>query len=158
LTGARREEIGGLQHNEINLKTRRITLPPERVKNGREHEIYLSDTALEILRARSLLTNADGTPCDLVFGRGKQGFNDWAGSKRDLDRRINDARHTSGIAPMRSWTPHDFRRLVSTTMNEELGIQPHIVEEILGHRGEHTRRALLGPTISRPTARKGPTP
>src|SRR5262249_16455473 len=28
LCGGRREEIGGLQHSEVNLKTRRITLPP----------------------------------------------------------------------------------------------------------------------------------
>jgi integrase len=139
LCGSRREEIGGLQHSEIDLKTRRITLPPERTKNGREHEIYLSDSALDILQAQPRLMWSDGTPCDFVFGRGKQGFNDWAGSKIDLDRRIAQARNATGAEPMPDWTLHDFRRLVSTTMNDELGVQPHIVEEVLGHRGEHKR-------------------
>ena len=36
---------------------------------------------------------------------------------------------------MSHWTPHDFRRSMSTTMHERLGIQPHIVEACLGHTG-----------------------
>lgn len=139
LTGARREEIGGLRWSEIDLTKRRITLPPERTKNRHEHEIHLSDSALDIVLKRPHLTYPDGTPCDWVFGRGQQGFNDWAGSKIDLDRHIAAARRAAGLEPMPDWTLHDFRRLVSTTMNEELGVQPHIVEEVLGHRGEHKK-------------------
>ena len=36
---------------------------------------------------------------------------------------------------MLAWTLHDFRRLISTTMHERLGILPHVVEAILGHVG-----------------------
>jgi integrase len=139
LSGSRREEIGGLRVRELDLKTRTITLPPERTKNKRTHEIYLSDTALQILRDRPPLINSDGTPLPTIFGRGAVGFNDWNGSKRDLDRRINEARQAAGAEPMPDWTLHDFRRFVSTTMNETLAIQPHIVEEALGHRGEHKK-------------------
>jgi integrase len=136
LTGARAREIGGLRWgSEINLETRFITLPPERTKNKRQHEIFLSDSALNILRSRPRLTYSDGTPCALVFGRGKNGFNDWAGSKADLDRRINQARQTAGLEPMPAWVVHDFRRLASTMMHDELKILPHIVEVILGHVG-----------------------
>jgi integrase len=94
LTGARREEIGGLQWSEVDLTTRCITLPPGRTKNRREHEIYLSDSALDILRSRPRLMQTDGTPSKSVFGRGQQGFNDWAGAKIDLDKRIAE-----GAAP-----------------------------------------------------------
>lgn len=139
LTGARREEIGGLRWGEINFTTRFIILPPERTKNRREHEIYLSDSALEILRACLPLTQPDGTPYDRVFGRGQQGFNDWAGSKMDLDRRIAQARSAAGTEAMPDWTLHDFRRLISTTMQEHLAILPHVAEEILGHRGHHKK-------------------
>jgi integrase len=135
LTGARREEVGGLRWSEINPTTRCITLPPERTKNGREHEIYLSYSALEVLRARPRLAWPDGTPCDLVFGRGKQGFNDWAGAKVDLDRRIAQARNAAGADPIPDWTLHDFRRLISTAMHDRLGIMPHVVEVVLGHVG-----------------------
>jgi integrase len=135
LTGARREEIGGLHWREVDLTTRCITLPPERTKNRREHEIYLSDSALNILRSRPVLTQADGTPSKCVFGRGQQGFNDWAGSKNDLDRRIAEARRAVGADAITDWTLHDFRRMISTAMHDRLGIMPHVVEAVLGHVG-----------------------
>lgn len=135
LTGARAREIGGLRWSEVDLTSRWIKLPPTRVKNRREHEIYLSDSALEILQRRPRLTWPDGSPCDLVFGRGKEGFNDWAGSKIDLDARIDRARKAAGTKPIPKWVPHDFRRLISTAMHERLAIPPHIVESVLGHVG-----------------------
>lgn len=135
LTGARAREIGGLRWSEIDLTTRFVTLPPERTKNRREHGIFLTDSALDILRARPRLTYSDGMSCDLVFGGGKGGFNDWAGSKIDLDRRINQARREGGAEPIPEWVVHDFRRLVSTTMHDRLGIMPHVVETVLGHVG-----------------------
>jgi integrase len=135
LTGARAREIGSSCWSEVDLAARLIRLPAARTKNRREHEILLSDDAVAILRARPRLTLPDGTPCDLVFGRGQQGFNDWAGSKIDLDRRINQARRDAGAEPMAEWVVHDFRRLVSTAMHDRLSISPHIVEEILGHVG-----------------------
>jgi hypothetical protein len=30
---------------------------------------------------------------------------------------------------------HDFRRLISTTLHDQLGVAPHVVESILGHVG-----------------------
>jgi integrase len=135
LTGARAREIGALHWSETDLTARLITLPPERTKNRREHEILLSDDAVVILCVRPRLTWPDGTPCDLIFGRGKQGFNDWAGSKIDLGRRIKQVRHAAGVEPMPDWTVHDFRRLVSTAMHGRLGVMPHVVEAVLGHVG-----------------------
>jgi integrase len=50
-------------------------------------------------------------------------------SKVDFDARIAEARGE----PISGWTLHDFRRVASTTMHERLGVEPHIVEAILGH-------------------------
>jgi hypothetical protein len=36
---------------------------------------------------------------------------------------------------MPGWTLHDFRRLISTTMHDRLGVAPHVVESVLGHVG-----------------------
>jgi integrase len=147
LTGARREEIGALRWSEIDFERGLIVLPPARVKSGRtlakrklSHEIVLSEPAAAILKARSRLTWPDGSPCDLVFGRGARGFADWVGSKIDLDHRILAARQITAkkgakVVAMPGWVLHDLRRLISTTMHERLGVQPHIVEAILGHVG-----------------------
>jgi integrase len=135
LTGARREEIGALRCSECNLDQALIVLPPERVKNRRAHEIVLSPPAVDILKSRPRLTWPDGSPCDLVFGRGVRGFADWVGSKADLDRRIMAARKARAAEEMPAWTLHDFRRLVSTTLHDQLNVAPHVVESILGHVG-----------------------
>jgi integrase len=135
LTGARREEIGGLSWSEVDLAQGLIALPPERVKNRRAHEIVLSPPALAVLKTRARLTWPDGSPCDLVFGRGARGFADWVGSKADLDKRIRAARKARAAEEMPAWTLHDFRRLISTTLHERLGTAPHVVEAILGHVG-----------------------
>jgi integrase len=150
LCGARREEIGGLRWSEVNFDHRLILLAPERTKNHRAHEILLSPPALAVLKSRSRLAWPDGSPCDLVFGRGARGFADWAGSKAELDGRIVAARQAASkqagadvaeAQPMPAWTPHDFRRLISTTMHDRLGVAPHIVEAILGHVGHQAGTA-----------------
>jgi integrase len=128
VTGARREEIGALRWSEVDLVQALIVLPPARTKAKRVHEICLSDAALAILRNRPRLALPDGSLCDHVFGRGVRGFNDWQGSKADLDKRI-------GNEIKAPWVLHDFRRALSTTMHERLRIAPHIVEAIIGHVG-----------------------
>jgi integrase len=135
LTGARREEVGGLRRSEMDLGRALITLPPERVKNKREHIIPLTAPTLAILKARAPLIYDDGSSCDLVFGRGKRGFADWQGSKADLDERIEAVRKAAGQATMPKWVVHDFRRTLSTVMHDRLSIAPHIVEAILNHIG-----------------------
>jgi integrase len=129
LIGARRDEIGGLRWSEINLDDAAITLPGERTKNRREHVIPLSDAALAILQAQPRRLQPDGDPRDLVFGHGDRGWQDWSGSKSDLDARIQN--------PIADWRLHDFRRTLSTTLHDRLGVLPHIVEAILGHVDGH---------------------
>jgi integrase len=138
LLGARREEVGGLKWSEIDFGRALVTLPPARVKNKRERLIVLSVPALAILQNRPRLTWPDGSACDLVFGRAGRGFNHWNGAKIDLDARITAERGK----PLASWVLHDFRRLMSTTMHDQLQIQPHLVEACLGHHGH--QRGVAG--------------
>jgi integrase len=126
----RRDECGGLRFSEIDLDQATITLPPERTKTGKEHIIPLSAPALEILNAQPRRINPDGTPRDYVFGTGlNRGFQDWSGSKANLDVRI--------VEELESWVLHDLRRSVSTSLHERFGVPPHVVEVILGHVGGH---------------------
>lgn len=51
LTAARPGEAIGARWDEIDLERRLWTVPPERMKSGREHRVPLSEPALAILRA-----------------------------------------------------------------------------------------------------------
>jgi integrase len=64
LTGCRREEVGGLRWNEINLDTGVMTIPGERTKNHRALELTLPTVALDILPPQR-------PDRDNVFGGGK---------------------------------------------------------------------------------------
>jgi integrase len=127
LTGARADEIASLCWSEVRDDL--IVLPPDRVKNGRTHEIPLSDAARAIIKAQPRRTNLDGRPRDLIFGTGDGAFSGWSNCKDRLSVRIEKATGKS----LPHWTPHDLRRSFSTHANE-LGIaQPHIIEAVLGH-------------------------
>jgi integrase len=130
-TAARKSEIGNLAWSEMDFDAAEIRLPAERMKGGRPHVIPLAAPALAILKAR----RNNGRP--FVFSRAQTGvFPGWSWRKELLDQRIAMARKAAGIAePMAGWTLHDVRRFVSTTMHDQLGVAPHIVESILAHVG-----------------------
>jgi integrase len=121
LTGQRRDEIGSLRWAEVDLDNALISLPPERVKNRRAHDVPLSPPALSILQKRP-------RDRDYVFGKRDTGYQGWSGSKARLDQRLSIA----------DWRLHDLRRSCSTVMNDELGIAPHIVETVLNHVGNRS--------------------
>ena len=118
LTAQRRTEIGKLAWSEIDFDRKLITLPADRVKNSRSHELPLSRQALAVIERQRRIT-------DFVFG-GIGGFQDWAVAKAALDQRV-------GIAP---WRIHDIRRTCATQLGE-LGVQPHYIEAILNHYSGH---------------------
>lgn len=130
---ARRDEIGALRWEEIDLDNATITLPPARTKNRREHIIPLPDSALAILAAQPRRTNPDGSLRDHIFGIGPdRGFQGWSKSKAELDARIATAGHK-----VKAWVLHDFRRAASTALHDRFGVPPHVVETILGHVSGH---------------------
>jgi integrase len=121
LTGQRREEIGGLQWDEI--RDGMIVLSGSRTKNKRAHVIPLSDPAQTIV---ARLPQAG----DFVFG-GAKAFTSWSHGKRQLDAKL-----AAGDVKLEGWTLHDLRRSVATHM-AEIGIQPHIIEAVLNHVSGH---------------------
>jgi integrase len=119
LTGQRREEIGGLQWHEV--KKDMLALPGTRTKNGRPHDVPLSNMALQVLEAQPAIVGRD-----IVFGIGKGGFSGWSKAKGKLD----------AACKVRNWTLHDLRRTAATKM-ADLGVQPHIIEAVLNHVSGH---------------------
>jgi integrase len=140
LTGQRRDEIGGLRRSEVDLDEALISLPAERTKNKRPHDVPLSPPALAILK-HWLSRRSDDR--EYVFGNGaKTGYQGWSNSKELLDQRMSEAAEA-----ITDWRLHDLRRTMSTRMHDELGIAPHIVEAVLNHVSGH--RAGVAGTYNR---------
>jgi len=117
LTGARRSEIGGLRWSEVDLDRGLIVLPPDRVKNGKQHELPISTQARAVLE-RQPRRNEWVWGCE---------WTSWSEPKAKLDRRLNG---------MAAWTIHDCRRSAATHL-AELGTSPHVIEAILNHYSGH---------------------
>jgi integrase len=133
LTGTRRNEIAELCWSEIGADM--IVIPGARTKNKKPLEIPLTPAMRAVIETLPRRANPDGSPRDRIFGaREENGFSSFSSSKRALDANIRANRIAAdpNAAAMENWTLHDFRRSMSTTMNE-LGVEPHIVELCLNH-------------------------
>ena len=119
LTGCRRDEIGALRWDEINLKTDMLIIHEGRVKNRHALRLPLPAAALDILRA---IPRRD-SPC--VFGSPGHGFTGWSVAKRKLGARL------AGVS-LPDWRLHDLRRSMRTGLGR-LGIPPHIAELAINH-------------------------
>jgi integrase len=121
LTGARRAEVGGMRWSELDLAKGTWSLPSERVKNGRQHTLPLTPLALSIIESVPRRVGRDH-----LFGiRSDSGLSYWH-QKAELDQRL-------AIKP---WVLHDLRRSSATRMCD-LGVAPHVVEQILNHQSGH---------------------
>ena len=129
LTGARKAEIGGMTHAEIDRDRQLWSLAGERTKNGRPHELPLSRQAWEIIAEYPELPR-----CPFIFGRrGQAPFSGWSQCKARLDARIAEQQ---GV-PLAAWRIHDLRRSFATLAAEHELIEPHIIEAILNHVSGH---------------------
>jgi integrase len=128
MTGLRRNEVAGLEWSEIDFDRATIIIAGERMKNHKPHLVPLCAAAAIILRARHARLDP-GDSRTTVFGRRDTGFSGFSKAKLELDAAITGA---NGGKPI-EWILHDIRRYVSTTLNERLGVEPHIVEVILAH-------------------------
>jgi len=131
LLGARRSEVGGMCWREFDLENARWTLPTSRSKNGRTHTLPLMPMALNIIKDVPRLMSRD----QLFGARSNDGFTGWDDQKAALDER----------AGVREWRLHDIRRTFSTRLHD-LGVAPHIVEQILNHQGH---RGQVGGTYNK---------
>ena len=150
LTGQRVNEIAGLRWSEINFERGVISLPGERTKNGKPHEVPMAATVHSLLAAQA----SNGR--EFVFGEGAGPFSGLSRRKAALDQDIARLRHGR---PLSAWVHHDLRRSTATGM-AEIGIQPHIIEAVLNHVSGHKggiagiyNRAQYGPEKAQALAR-----
>jgi integrase len=124
LTGSRASEIAGLRWSEIDLESRLLVIPPERVKTGKTLRLILPAQALAILKA---VSRKDG--CEFVFPSERgTAFTAWSYCKAALDVRITEALRR----PLVSWRTHDLRRSVRSGLSR-IGVRPDVAEAVLNH-------------------------
>jgi len=115
--------VAGMRWSEIDEARALWTIPGDRAKNGRAHEVPLSAPALDVLRS---LPRLDGS--DLVFTtNGQASISGFSKAKARLDRASG-----VGLTERDEWRVHDLRRTVTTFM-AGMEIAPHVVDKLLNH-------------------------
>jgi integrase len=120
-TGARRSEVGAMTWREVSLAERLWTLPRERTKADRGHEIPLSDIALAILAECPELG-------EFVFTtNGARPISGWSKAKTALDKALAQER-----AAVAGWRLHDLRRSCATHL-ARCGVDRIVIAKVLNH-------------------------
>jgi len=156
LTAQRRDEVGAVVWSELDLEKRLWTIPRERAKNDRTHDVQLSDPAVEILTALRARRDQNLLLKDspLIFTtNGKTPVSGFSRAKENLDEEMEKlARKARGLPeedePCRAalklkpgediprlvpeFLLHDLRRTAATGM-AGLNIPPHVVDKVLNH-------------------------
>jgi integrase len=118
LTGQRRGEVAGMEWGELDLENRLWTLPRERVKNDRRHEVPLSPQTVAIIQSLPRIGDK------YVFSvNGAAPANNFSGNCARLRELLGD---------MSPWVIHDLRRTAASGM-ARLGISLAIIEKVLNH-------------------------
>jgi integrase len=146
LTAQRRDELGTMEWRELDLAARRWTIPRQKAKNDRAHEVHLPEFALGIIDQLPRISQArpDGRGSEwspyLFTTNGTRPVSGFSKAKARLDQHMlhllrADIEET-GTDPQKveieGWILHDLRRTAATGM-ARLNIAPHVVDRILNH-------------------------
>jgi integrase len=106
-----------MQWDEIDIRARLWTLPRERVKNDRRHEVPLSPQAMAIIQNLPRISDR------FVFSLNAEAPLNGFGKNKD---RIDAL---SGVG---DWVVHDLRRTAASGM-ARLGVSLAVIEKVLNH-------------------------
>src|SRR5262249_47206081 len=122
LTGERLNEVAGMRDSELDGEM--WGLPGDRTKNKLPHQVPLPPLAMEIIESVPRIEN-----CPYVFTtKGRTPISGWSKIKLALDREMGKLKEP--------WRLHDLRRTFVTHLCE-LGVSPHVVEQLVNHQGGH---------------------
>jgi len=137
LTMIRKSELLNAVWNEVNFENAVWSIPKERMKRGKPHNVYLSRQSLDIMIA---LRTCAGSSHYLLPSR----YDADAPMSRATFNRITTAvveRAKRENLPLESFTVHDLRRTGSTLLNE-LGFNRDWIEKCLAHEEGHSSRGV----------------
>jgi len=130
LTGQRRDEVAEMRWAEVDLDTRSWTLPKERTKNDKQHQVPLSDAVIEILASVPRIRGKD-----FVFTmNGEKPVCGFDRAKARVDALMREAlgKPADGREAPARWTLHDLRRTFASGL-ARLGINLPLIEKSLNH-------------------------
>ena len=138
LTGQRRDEVGGITDDELDLANTIWTIPADRAKNKREHSVPLSEPVLEVLESIPSINGPHGYIFTTTGTSKVSGFSRARNNLRSAVHQLaRDEAAARGEDPetvsVPHWTLHDLRRTVASGM-ARLGQPIHVVEAILNHK------------------------
>ena len=135
VTAQRPGEVAQMHRDQI--KGRWWTIPAEVAKNRRDHRVYLTDTALELI----------GSDKGYIFpsDKGKQpylsanslsqainrGYPESEAAKRVGNQTIKASKNS--YFGMKPWSPQDLRRTARTNM-ARVGVIEEVAEEVVNHK------------------------
>src|SRR5262249_41091531 len=125
----------GMRWSEINFDRRLWTIPGIRMKNGKSHDVHLSEEAVAKMRGISPIEGGG-------FGLSTTGKNPVSGfsqTKTTLDAAITRVRAEAAAkierkpAAMAAWRTHDLRRS-GVSMLARLGFDSIVADKLLAHQ------------------------
>lgn len=132
LTAQRKSEVLEMELEELNIAEKIWRIPGRRTKNGRTHEVPLTEQMLKIIAE---IPRIEGS--SFVFSTsGLRPLSAQSRVKRSLDIRVNQivsGNWNGANSAVRPWTIHDLRRTATTGM-ARLGVSPHVADAILNHK------------------------
>lgn len=128
LTLVRKSEFIGSTWDEVNFETAIWSIPKERMKAGRPHNVYLSQQALDILVAFKTCSVPARYETQLPISA--------ATLNRVIDATVSVI-HDRG-EDFESFTVHDLRRTASTLLHEA-GFNSDWIEKCLAHEQRGVR-------------------
>jgi integrase len=147
LTAQRRDEVGGMEWSEIAPEAKGVwTIPREKAKNDRAHEVHLTELALEIIDGLPKISRTrpgsggSGSSPYLFTTNGQRPVSGFSKAKERLDNHmvqllaieLKEAGKEPAKAEIQGWILHDLRRTAATGM-ARLNVPPHVVDRILNH-------------------------
>jgi integrase len=125
LTAGRTNEVIGARWNEFDMRAAIWTVPPERMKAGKEHRVPLSEQALALLgEAEELRQGNDPTSWIFPGGKGGKGLSGLS------NMAMLSALKRIGRTDL---TVHGFRSTFRDWAAETTGYQNEVVEAALAH-------------------------
>jgi integrase len=134
LTGQRREEVGSMQWEHLDLHKGLWSMPRSSTKNKLPHVVPLVGLALEIVKSQVRLVVKDRTtgksaPSPYVFTTtGTTPISGWSRIKQTIDNGLIANETVVG-----DWRFHDLRRTVSTNLGD-LGYHDEDIGMLLNHQ------------------------
>lgn len=132
LTGVRKSDFIGATWKEVSWERSVWVIPGARMKTGREHRVFLSEQALDILTTLKACF-----PASIHFHPGRYEFNEPI-SNATLNRTIDAAvkvikqQRAADVDDFEGFSVHDLRRTFSTRLNDAL-FPEALIEACLAH-------------------------